>query len=173
MKIELKNVKFYERMSEETNAFTADIFVNGKNVGYAKNDGCGGCTNYQHNSAKDREIIDAAEKYCLTLPPINYGTFKVDMNLENKIDQLFEEWLKSKDEAKSQKKLQKDMLDGLCVKINGGYEKLNWKSGKKTVTIAQMVRLESGKKMLRDKIAQVRGEGKEILNTNIPQELYQ
>ncbi len=170
MEIELKNVKFYERMSEETNAFTADIFVNGKNVGYAKNDGRGGCTDYHHNSAKDREIIDAAEKYCLTLPPINYSFGEIDMNLENKIDQLFEEWLKAKDENKLQKKLQKDMLKALCIKIDGGYETLMWKSWE---TIAQMVRVESGKKMLRDKIAQVRGEGKEILNTNIPQELYQ
>jgi hypothetical protein len=173
MKIELKNVKFYERMSEETNAFTADIFVNGKNVGYAKNDGHGGCTDYHHNSAKDREIIDAAEKHCLTLPPINYSFGEIDMNLENKIDQLFEEWLKAKGENKLQKKLQKDMLEALCIKRDGGYEMLTWKSGKIPLTIAQMLRVENGKKMLRDKIAEMRGQGRTVLNTNIPQELYQ
>lgn len=172
MKIELKKIKFSEHLSEETNAFTAEIYINGKNAGYAKNDGHGGCTFYHAYEGK-RDLIEQAEQHCLTLPPINYGTFQIDMNLENKIDQLFEEWLKSKDEANLQKKLQKDMLDGLCIKTNGGYEKLTWKSGKITVTIAQMIRVENGKKMLRDKIAQVRGEGKEILNTNIPQELFQ
>ena len=168
MKIELKKIKFSEHLSEETNAFTADLYINGKNAGYVKNDGQGGCTDYYPNEGM-RELVNEAEQHCLTLPPINYGTFQIDMNLENKIDQLFEEWLKSKDEAK----LQKDMLDGLYIKTNGGYEKLTWKSGKITVTIAQMIRVENGKKMLRDKIAQVRGEGKEILNTNIPQELFQ
>jgi len=39
MKVELKNVKFSEHMSEETNAFTADVYVDGKKCGYAKNDG--------------------------------------------------------------------------------------------------------------------------------------
>jgi hypothetical protein len=172
MKIELKKIKFSEHLSEETNAFTAEIYINGKNAGYAKNDGQGGCTFY-HAYEGNRELIEQAEQHCLTLPPINYGTFQIDMNLENKIDQLFEEWLKAKDEAKLNKKLQKDMLDGLCIKTNGGYEKLTWKSGKITFTIAQMIRVENGKKMLRDKISEIRGEGKQILNTNIPQELYQ
>lgn len=173
MEIKLKNVKFYERMSEETNAFTADIFINGKNVGYAKNDGHGGCTDYHANSVEDRAVINEAEKYCLGLPPINYGDFEIKMNLENKIDQLFEEWLKAKEDSKLQKKLQKDMLNALCVKTDGGYEKLTWKSGKTPVTIAQMLRVENGKKMLKEKIAEMRGEGREVLNTNIPQELYQ
>jgi len=172
MQIELKKIKFSEHLSQETNAFTAEIYINGKNAGYARNDGHGGCTDYHAHEGK-RDLIEQAEQHCLTLPPINYETFQIDMNLENKIDQLFEEWLKSKDKAKLQKKLQKDMLDGLCIKTNGGYEKLTWKSGRITITIAQMIRVEKGKKMLQDKIAQVRGEGKEILNTNIPQELFQ
>lgn len=171
MQIELKKIKFSEHLSEETNAFTAEIYINGKNAGYAKNDGHGGSTFYHAYEGK-RDLIQQAEQYCLTLPQINYGTFQIDMNLENKIDQLFEEWLKTKDEAKINKKLQKDMVDGLCIKTNGGYEKITWKSGKTTVTIAQMLQVENGKKMLRDKIAQMRGEGKEILNTNIPQEIY-
>lgn len=44
MKIELKNFQFFERMSEETNAFVADVYVNGVKVAYAKNDGRGGET---------------------------------------------------------------------------------------------------------------------------------
>jgi hypothetical protein len=113
MEIKLKNIKFSEHLSEETNAFTADIFVNGKKVGYAKNDGHGGCTFYHPYSVNDRYALEGAERYCLTLPPIHYGDFEIEMNLENKIDQLFEEWLKAKDEAKLQKKLQKDMLKAL------------------------------------------------------------
>ena len=29
MKIEIKNLKFYEELSQETNAFTCDLFVDG------------------------------------------------------------------------------------------------------------------------------------------------
>ena len=44
MKIELKRFSYNARLSEETNAFAADIWVDGKNVGFAKNDGHGGNT---------------------------------------------------------------------------------------------------------------------------------
>lgn len=173
MKIELKDIKFFEEMSEETNAFTANIVVNGKKVGYAKNDGQGGCTFYNAYSLEDRKIINEAEQHCLGLPPVIYDFGEFPMNLEVKIDQLFEEWLKEKDSKKFQKRLEKDMLKALCIKTDGGYEMLTWKSGKKPVEIAQMLRAESGKKMLRDKIAEMQTQGRTILNTNIPQELFQ
>jgi hypothetical protein len=35
MKIELKKVQIYNKLSEETTAFTADIYVNGVKAGYA------------------------------------------------------------------------------------------------------------------------------------------
>ena len=41
MKIQLKSLKVFEEMSEETTAFVADVFVNNKKVAYAKNDGIG------------------------------------------------------------------------------------------------------------------------------------
>lgn len=43
MKLELKNVKEYEELSEETCCFTADLYMDGKKVATAKNDGRGGC----------------------------------------------------------------------------------------------------------------------------------
>ncbi len=47
MEIKLKNIHVDLRLSEETNAFTADLFIclRGKNVGTALNDGHGGMTN--------------------------------------------------------------------------------------------------------------------------------
>lgn len=44
MKVELKKLKTYAALSEETVAFTADVWINGKRSGDAKNDGHGGCT---------------------------------------------------------------------------------------------------------------------------------
>ena len=37
MNIELRKLKIVESMSEETTAFTADIYVDGYKSGYAKN----------------------------------------------------------------------------------------------------------------------------------------
>jgi hypothetical protein len=67
----LKNYKEYEQMSEETDAFTAVICYKGKPVITVKNDGRGGCNDYQpvsFKSAKDpvtsvRAFINAAEEW--------------------------------------------------------------------------------------------------------------
>lgn len=118
MKIELKNVKFMESMSEETNCFSADIFVNGKKVGYAKNTGQGGPTDYRHyldEKNSNKEVLEKAEKYCQTLPPINYGSFTLDSNLENVIDNLFEDWLKEQEV----KKMEKRFKTGIAVGVPG------------------------------------------------------
>ena len=41
MNIELKNVKIYAGLSEETIAFNASVYIDGKKVGEAKNSGHG------------------------------------------------------------------------------------------------------------------------------------
>lgn len=43
MEFELKKVKCFPAMSEETEAFTAQLWENGKHVANIKNDGQGGC----------------------------------------------------------------------------------------------------------------------------------
>ena len=45
MKIELKKVKFFDAMSEETPCFTAELWDDGKHVAYVKNSGHGGGNN--------------------------------------------------------------------------------------------------------------------------------
>jgi hypothetical protein len=63
MKVELKKLALYPRLSEETTAFNADLWVDGKKVGYAKNDGHGGATfvNWTVLPAR-RDEIEAALK---------------------------------------------------------------------------------------------------------------
>jgi hypothetical protein len=172
MQIELKNIKFSEAMSEETNAFVCDVYVNKVKVAYAKNDGHGGCTFYHAYEGK-RELIEQAEKFCKALPPLKYGGMELPMNLEMKIGMLLEDWLKAKDQAKFDKKLQKDMLTGLCIKTANGYTQIVWNSNKRNkITIAEMVSVQNGRELLKKTIAQAKAEGKEVLNTNIPQHLF-
>ena len=171
MQIELKNIKFSEALSEETNAFVGDVYVNKVKVAYAKNDGHGGCTFYHAYEGK-RELVKQAEQFCEALPPLKYGGMELPMSLEMKIDMLLEDWLKSKDQAKFDKKLQKDMLTGLCVKTPNGYTQATWKSGGRNVTIAELVSVPNGRELLKNAIAKAKAEGKEVLNTNIPQHLF-
>lgn len=167
MKIELLGIKFYERMSEETNAFTADLYINGKKAGYVKNSGQGGSTDYYPNEGM-RELITEAEQFCLGLPPIKYSDFEIKMNLENKIDQLFDDWLKEKENSKFQKRLAKDCLKGICFKTENGYNLTTWKGH----TIATLLQHPQGKSVIKAKLAELRREGREIMNKNIPQELF-
>lgn len=171
MQIELKNIKFSEAMSEETNAFVCDVYVNKVKVAYAKNDGHGGSTYYNAYIGKG-EVVKQAEDFCKALPPLKYGGMELPMSLEMKIDQLLEDWLKAKDQAKLDKKLKKDMLTGLCIKKPNGYTQSTWKVGSRKLTIAEMVSVQNGREILKNAIAKAKAEGKEVLNTNIPKELF-
>ena len=71
MKIELKNFKFYDRLSKGTYCFQANIWVDGVKCGTAENRGIGGETDYSNDGTEaSRQLIKLAETYCLTLPPI-------------------------------------------------------------------------------------------------------
>jgi hypothetical protein len=109
MKIELKKISFYERMSEETNCFAADLYINGKKVGECKNDGQGGCTDYNGYSKENNEIIRQAEDYFKSLPKVKIEglNFMHQPTLESAIDEQLEAYLKAKFEAKAQKKFEK------------------------------------------------------------------
>jgi len=121
MKIELKKISFNERMSDETNCFVADIYIDGKKVGYCKNDGRGGCTEYHGNTKADNELIEKAEAYCKTLPHDEYG----EQSFEDVINDFLDAHLKGKEEAKRMKLYMK----GICFGIPNGmsYQTVSWK----------------------------------------------
>jgi hypothetical protein len=166
MKIELRKLKIVESMSEETTAFTADIYIEGYKSGYAKNDGQGGCTFY-HAYEVRRDLIKQAEAYCLGLPAKDYGSFKLPMNLEHFIDNIVDETLQAKEQAKFNKKLQKDMLKGVCVKTEMGYSLMTWKG----FTLEQLLSNPKGRTAVYQRIRELKAEGKEVLNTNVPSNL--
>mgnify|MGYP000205058208 FL=1 len=159
MNIELKKIKVAENMSEETTAFTAELFVNGKNIGYVKNDGRGGCTDYYNNpDEKSKEALKAAKAYCLTLPEVDYGAFKHKMDLETFIDELLEKHLKEKE----QKKLEKKMIDTIIFGVPNGYSYTQIKQKKPLATFP----VESLQKAI-DNLKASFKNGEIIMNTNL------
>jgi hypothetical protein len=83
MEITLRKFKYSPYLSEETNAYAAEVFADGKKIGTVKNDGHGGCSLFYPT---DRELSKKAEDFCVTLP----GRFIANspMTLEDHLDEL-------------------------------------------------------------------------------------
>jgi hypothetical protein len=62
MNIELKNLKINTRLSEETNCFSATIYVDGKRVGEVVNRGQGGPNEYRLGSDMQLRLEDHARQ---------------------------------------------------------------------------------------------------------------
>lgn len=139
MKIELKNVKINLAFSEETTMFKADVYVNGKKVAYAHNDGRGGCTFY-NNYEGMRDLLKEAEKFCESLPPTKHSweneDFEFPMNLESFIDNLVEEEIQKKEQKKLEKKMEASIMWG---KPNGhSYIQVKFKVPLAKIPLAQL-----------------------------------
>jgi len=172
MKLELKNVKINEAFSEETLMFKADLYVNGKKVAYAYNDGRGGCTFYREYSKDLSLLLKQAEDYCKTLPSkfSTYGekTIEIKSNLEHWIDEIVYGISNKKEAEKFKKKLQKDMLKGICYGSDNGYKILSWKG----YTLEQLLNRNEGRIVIKKNLQELINRGETILNTNLPKDNF-
>ena len=173
MKLELRNIKVYERMSEETTAFTADIFVDGKKVGHTKNEGIGGPTGYNAYAGK-RIQLTAAVAYCLLLPekkyPMGNKTLTIKSNLENWIDDQVEEFLKGKAKTDFQKKIKRACETAIVWGLPDS-ENVSALGFKPKQKLAEMMKTSNGKEAVMSLVVRVRGQlkkGEVIFNTNVP-----
>ena len=96
--IQLKNVKIAWNMSEETTAFTASLYINGKKAADVKNEGTGG-DNYPR--FLDRELQKEFYEFCQTIP---YPGESFNMTYDSFIGDLLTEWISNDDWKKACKK---------------------------------------------------------------------
>jgi hypothetical protein len=163
MNLQIKNVHFSERLSEETNAFACDVYFNGKKFAYAKNDGHGGetCINRQPNC---EDIYKQAESYAKSLPNIvskykgkdgNFITWNSD--LEGVVDSLLETWLDNKVLSTNSRK-------GIFYeKPNSIRAIISWKG----YTIPKLLKSEHGRKIIVHRLEELKKQGCKILNNNL------
>lgn len=98
-KVQLKRLQVHARLSEETTAFTADVWIDDKRAGYAKNDGHGGET-FVH--VTNPVLATALREYGDARVPDEYKTFTPgDAWI---VDGLVEEALAAKELARVAKK---------------------------------------------------------------------
>lgn len=93
MKITLKNISYNARLSEETSAFVATIYVDGVKAGEVRNQGHGG-SNFYH--WVNKTVENAAEAYVKSLPPVKTDFDSVpelSMDMDLFIGELLEKHL--------------------------------------------------------------------------------
>lgn len=175
MEIKLKNIHVDYRLSEETDAFTADLYINGIKAGMASNRGSGGMTDVQANGERGRKLIEEAEIWSKKLPPdivkneyAEGGTSSYDMSLDYLIDKIVGEHIEKREQARIEKLMSNSIISG----IPGGPE---YKRLKFSHPIADLLKVEAGVKVLENtilkKVLPKLGEGEKIQNRNIPQEI--
>jgi len=172
MKIELKNVKINKMFSEETICFKADVYINGKKIAFAENDGRGGCTfYYAYDISNGRQVLKEAEEYAKTLPSIKYNfgdeIHEITMTLEHFIDTAINDIFNGKEKAKEDKKIKKLTEKAIVFGNPNGstYRYIQFKH-----TIKELKENHTGRIVLEKTINRVKGELKEgevIFNTNL------
>jgi hypothetical protein len=174
MNIEIRNIKIASNLSEETIAFTADVFVNGKKTAYARNDGRGGCTHYSsyHKPNNDYDLRQA-EAYAKSLPSktemFNDKPFTIESNLEQIIDNA----IYAKDNEREQKKFQKKIQKACETHIVWGipnsssFKSIGFNGKPKLIDIGSTIQGQVAIKNLIEKIKKEMKEGEVILNKNI------
>ncbi|TDX00459.1 hypothetical protein [Dinghuibacter silviterrae] len=175
MKIELKNIHRSEKLSEETSAFSANLYINDIKAGIASNRGQGGATMYISFNEKGRQLIQQAEAWCSAQPQEKFTykgkEYSNPVTLENFIDNLLAVHLQRKNLEKFKRKLGKDTQKGIAFGIpDQEYQILHFK-----MPIKGILEAPNGYEVLRNTIVKrvvpQMKEGEKILNTNIPEKI--
>lgn len=126
--LSLKSIKTVKWMSEETICFTANIVLDGKVIGFASNEGHGGCTFCHFNNPADEAKALAFAKNA------NANDFKgwefladKGMSFDCLVDILVERHNDAKANEKIIKKVKKDMLDKVVFVKEGENPKMGYR----------------------------------------------
>ena len=164
-RISIKNVHFSEALSEETNAYTADVYLDNKKFGYAKNNGQGGCTFINPYQGK-RDELREAEAYAKGLGEIEFGSSSIGkFTMKASLDMVVDKLLSDHIEAKQLKSLS---AEGLVYKEGQFYKTMRW-----NVPLKKVLAHPKGNGMVRAAILELESQGHKVLNTNIPEEVLQ
>jgi len=158
MKIELKSVQHYPRLSDETNAFNANLYIDGIKVAACENQGKGGPTSiWVTNKEKYKQYQD----FIKSLPPRKSEYFpgeEFPVTEEDYIDDLLYAFLNEKE----LKKLTKKSIVYADTDTPDSYKLITYKN-----TIAQLMAHPEFREHLIKKVEELKKQGKHVFNTNI------
>jgi hypothetical protein len=175
MEIELKNIQYREKQSEESYAFSANLYIEGQLVGTASNRGRGGPTAYLSIDENGRKLISDAEIYIATLPSDKLSGnvyFSMAHNLDSYIDHRVAEYLLEKEQKEFRKKIEGYMKKGIVV----GIPDKTFGMWKFTDPLEKILSHPDGHEVLIraliKNIIPTLSDGELILNTNIPESIF-
>lgn len=177
MQIELRNIIHNPSHSLETEAFTADLYIDSVLVGKASNTGHGGLNKYIPLEKEGYELIKKAEVFCKSLPALQYPktdeheAFSVSMDLEIYISKLLEGYLNEKSRQHYNNQLIYAMDKAIVVGIpDDSFRLFSFKA-----SIDDILLLHNGQDYLvnaiRESVIPKLRPGEKILNTNIPEHI--
>ncbi len=170
LKIEVKNVKFFE--GHEMDGVNADLFINGVKVYHVHDDGNGGCLDFEliSHDSKTKALAKLLNDFIDSIPekPLDFGKGVVKdehgnvrmgkTSLEDYVNDLIDNWQK----AKGKKKMEK--LFETCIAVGvpnaSTYGVYNFK--RKLSEIAPSI-LETKIRIIKMQLK----KGEVILNTNL------
>jgi len=125
MEITLKKIEHSPLLSEETNAFTAEVHFNGQFIARAKNSGTGGCTDIFHEQGHI-DTLQKLEVHYRTLPPFNHplASSTIPMSLDFHIEMLIEADFRKRQTLKLLARLDRDSLSKVVILNKAQYDNL-------------------------------------------------
>jgi hypothetical protein len=177
MQIELNNIIHTPSLSLETEAFTAELYIDGVFAGMASNSGQGGLNKYIPLNNEGYELIKKAERFCSALPALQHpktnehGEFSVPMDLEIYISKLVGDYLNQKSRKHYTNQLIYVMDKAIVVGVpDESFRLFSFKS-----SIDDILLLQNGEefliKAIKDRVIPKLRAGEIILNTNIPEHI--
>jgi len=118
MNVELRRISHYARLSQETTAFAADIYLDGVKSGTAENDGHGGATMISGRGCEDRLAA-----YARTLPKVvtdlpdhagAWEPFSYQPDAESVVNDFLDAYLRAKETKRIRAKFEKDYHQRIC-----------------------------------------------------------
>lgn len=182
--LELKKVKISDSLSEETVAFTGELWVNGKLAARCSNHGTGGPNDYHdtYQIPNGKELVKVAEEYCKGLPAVDIDpeapveNEKLPMDLEFWISLEIEKIQEQKEAIKQKKKFDKLMINHLVIgnfDANGNLKGNQYFTVKLSLTIEQILKSEQWRTSLTRSVQKQKAllkDGERILNV-LPEEV--
>jgi hypothetical protein len=175
MEIILKDIYVGERLSRETTAFQATLFIDGYRVGVITNDGQGCPNMYRPLDDKGVMLIRQAEDWCRKLPPMVLADRMSDgkpvtipMELEIYLDNIITDWLVKMDIEKFSRKAEKKMSSAIVFGAPGKPFRLMTYGKVLKVLIHRPGFIDQLRTDIHTKVLPLLQDDEKILNTNIP-----
>jgi len=171
-RVSVKNVK--QGFGHDLQGLFANIYLDKKNVGYYNDDGWGGEVDLHLKSEAKVILQDLCVQNNVRQLMFDNGwdfmeleNITIDTQIQHICFCLIDDFLSAKEKKKFLKKLEKDMLKGICIGTENKYTLHTFHSSKSLADIIHYYGAPQVKQSIVKNILPKRKEGERILNTNL------